>query len=203
MIQGILIIQKASHRKLSFITFGAPPVTQPNLNHILHNNRRRTTPNLGLTLAIVNEYDLVSRIDQPYIRSLVDLYRSLFQLGPVPDDDDDDDDDNGESTTTSETASASLSTTSTLDSGLGARMWELPKPEFWLLGEIVLWRTEAVDVKRENGQGATGVVAREKILRAFVVQSDEFARLVFCRVQVHRRQEYEMRVKMLMGEDIK
>jgi hypothetical protein len=145
---------------------------------------------LGITVAIVNEYDLVSRIDQSYIRSLVDLYRSLFQLNPIPDDE------STKSDTSSTLAESSLDSEGSLLQK--AKMWNLPKPAFWLLGEIVLLRIEAVEVRADNAV-AWPTVTMQRILMPFTVEPEEFARLVFCRVAVHRRVEYEKRIEMLLG----
>src|SRR5436190_441497 len=73
-----------SSTRFSVITFGAAPVTQPNLTpRLLDLSHRRDRP--GVMLAIVNEYDIVPRADGPYLRSLVDLYRSKYGLPPIID----------------------------------------------------------------------------------------------------------------------
>jgi hypothetical protein len=167
---------------------------RPNLNQILQKSGQNAL-NLGLTLALVNEYDLVSRVDQPYVRSLVDLYRSLFQLAPVLDDE------SADSKTISSSAESRTDSEVTLSQG--GKMWSLPEPAFWPLGEIILLKIEAVKIQAENG-GTEGMAApMGRILKAFKVEPEEFAHLVFCRIPVHRRNEYQKRVKMILDGDLR
>jgi hypothetical protein len=131
----------------------------------------------------------VSRADQPYLRSLVDLYRSLFQLPPIKDD---------ESAETGKTPSPA-------QEGPGQeasrpqeakRPWDLPAPEFWLVGEVVLLRTEIIEVQVDDGQDKP-TMDMERALKIFTVDSEEFAKLLFCRISVHRRNEYYKRVDLI------
>jgi hypothetical protein len=167
---------------------------QPNLNQILQRSGTNAL-NLGLTLALVNEYDLVSRADQPYIRSLVDLYRSLFQLPPVLDDE------SAESETISSLAESQTDSEATLSQG--GKTWSLPEPAFWPLGEIILLRIGAVKILAENGEAVGMAAPMGRILKAFKVEPEEFVNLVFCRIPVHRRNEYQKRVKMILDGDLR
>ncbi|KAH0558381.1 hypothetical protein GP486_004959 [Trichoglossum hirsutum] len=178
----------ASPQTFSCITFGSSPVTQPNISQILPKNGEKA-PNLGLVLAIVNEYDLVSRADQLYVRSLVDLYRSLFQLPPIKDDK------SGETGTTP----SSTQEGSDLEASrpqVAKRSWDLPAPEIWLVGEVVLLRTEIVETQANDGQGKP-TVDMKRALKVFAVAPEEFAKLLFCRISVHRRNEYHKRVGLI------
>ena len=72
--------QEYKNIKFSLITFGAPPVTSPDITPLL---LRYKSPNKGFSLAICNEYDPVPRADLEYIRSLLDLHRSAYGLPPL------------------------------------------------------------------------------------------------------------------------
>ncbi|KAK8227063.1 Alpha/Beta hydrolase protein [Phyllosticta capitalensis] len=103
---------------LSCILFGCPPTFQPAPSlpsHVLK-------PAAGeLWLNIINEYDVVSRADKPYVRSLVDLFRLGYEKPPL----------DGESD--------SLFTLScTSDDTKTIRSWIVPSSEFRHGGDIIV-----------------------------------------------------------------
>lgn len=177
-----------SSQQFSCISFGSPPVIQPDISrHLLSDSQN--APNIGLALAVVNEYDFVSRTDRPYVRSVIDLYRSLFRLPPVKDDD----------PTQTENMLPSVAGVSepNLNRPQGAKQpWDLPKPIFWLVGEIILLREEGAQLQSGNGQGEPTASSR-KILKAFVIKPEEITKLLFCRIKVHQGKEYRDRVDMI------
>jgi hypothetical protein len=61
--------------QFSLITLGCPPVTSPSLTHLAQTFISRL-PKPGHLLAIVNEDDLVARVDRNYSISLSNLYAS-------------------------------------------------------------------------------------------------------------------------------
>ncbi|KAK8159127.1 hypothetical protein BKA80DRAFT_303469 [Phyllosticta citrichinensis] len=65
---------------LSCILFGCPPAFRPSLP-ALHEVLKPAAGELWLN--IINEYDVISRADRPYFRSLVDLFRSGYGKTPL------------------------------------------------------------------------------------------------------------------------
>ncbi|KAK4200875.1 Alpha/Beta hydrolase protein [Triangularia verruculosa] len=155
--------------KLSLITFGSPPVLSRGLTDICKEN-----DGVGLLLSIVNEYDMISRADGPYLRSLIDLYRSRYGLPSV----------SGSATTRGHSA------------------WPLPLPVFQPLGDIIILKLHLVDIpsfrKRDSSSQASTLMA--PTLKAVKVSPEEFARLLFCDISTHRRRSYMERVDMLVAE---
>ncbi|KAF4459525.1 Lipase class 3 [Fusarium albosuccineum] len=64
--------------KLSLITFGCPPVTSQNLTTDAEGLSRG-----GLVLSLVNEGDFITRASEPYVRSILKLYRRHIDKGNV------------------------------------------------------------------------------------------------------------------------
>jgi hypothetical protein len=170
--------------RLSSITFGAPPVTSPALPPFLLGNPR-VAAHTGIVLSVVNEYDLVPRADGPYVRSLVDLYRSIYNLPPIQDD-----------------AALQLPRFS-FDAEPGPRgrlggqaaLWALPKPVYGHVGKLVVLKVQLAESSVGSGDGGE---EDELVLRAVAVGPERFAQLLFCNVSVHRKVCYEERVGMLL-----
>lgn len=87
----------------------APSVTTLVNEHLKH----QTNP--GLAVAVVNETDVVTRADNLYLSSLVDLYKSIDSLAPVAE----------------TTAQAQPRTRD-------GRYWQLPPPVYYLIGNVVV-----------------------------------------------------------------
>jgi hypothetical protein len=152
--------------KLSLITFGSAPTTtlpirMPDLRH--------SHPNIGPTLAILNEYDMVPRADRSYIRSIVDLYRTARGLAPIH--------------------------TPPLNphSESKALAWPLPPPQYHLVGDIIVLRLRlsggcsSALVDDALSQAST---LTEPMVEAVRVAPGEFGRLLFCDLATHRRRAY-------------
>jgi hypothetical protein len=162
--------------QVSCITFGAPPVTLPDLTERIAEylpNRSKC----GLILAFANERDLVPRIDHDYVRSLVNLYckgRRLPQLDP-------------EATADSPLAAAQqdLQAQSSPEpqgavdqeiAPMASQDWLLPKPNFYNFGKLIVSRNAT-----PNG---------DFMLRPVSVLPEEFGKLIFCDIRVHSRRSY-------------
>ncbi|KAH6651230.1 hypothetical protein F5144DRAFT_617854 [Chaetomium tenue] len=142
-----------------------------------HNCKR--LPQVNVVLALVNEYDLVTRADKPYLNSLVDLYRSRYGLPPLH----------------TPTLSSLAAHTG---AGGGKGMWPLPPPQFQLLGDVIVLKSCA-EPAGDDESDATKFVHHS--LQAVQLTADEFGRLLFCDVAVHRRVVYLERMDMLTRVD--
>lgn len=159
--------------KLSLITFGSGPVTDISLTDIC-----KTLPQTNLILALVNEYDVVTRADKPYLSSLVDLYRARYGLPPLH---------------TPSLSRLALHAGAVAGKGM---VWPLPLPQFHLLGDIIVLRT-CVESASDDESDSTAVVHHS--LRAVQLSEDELGRLLFCDVAVHRRAVYLERMDMFVN----
>lgn len=142
--------------------------------------------NRGIALSIVNEYDLVPRVDQAYIRSLVDLYRSIYSLPPIQEVLSKDDSDNF----VLPKLSFDLRNESS-ERKLGNK-WALPRPVYWHIGQLVLLKIKLVEREGNKTQ------EDEWGLNAVTIAPEDFANLLFCNVDIHKRLRYQERVEMLL-----
>lgn len=156
----------------------------------------------GLILAVVNEYDLVPRADRLYVRSLVDLYRSIYGLGRIGD-------------VTALRAVRDTATTEIFANEAGEhcsnagqisntvalrRVWALPAPEYHLVGEIVMLKdTEPVHALRSRQAEVDGKGQQtDTDLAVLKITKEQLEQLVFCDTAVHKRNEYSKRVEMIL-----
>ena len=179
-LQGApLLIQITGKFRFSLITFGSPPVINQDLSTRLpkHNHDKVEE----IVLNFINEYDLVTRSTRSYIRSLVDLFRSIYGLPHIED----------KGTVTEDWKV--LNGLGPQFSGDGSlptlrlsklRLWDLPRPELFHVGPIVALKAGY------SSTPAPGETALDWDLRAYLVPPEEFAQLLFCRVSVHSRQIY-------------
>lgn len=185
--------------KYSLLTFGsAPCVTISDVGRrILGSKREKGT--VGVMMALINEYDMVSRADKAYIRSVVDLYRGRYGLPPL-------------TISTPGQRVIAGGGIPKLEAGLDIgsetseteRMWHLPRPVFHLVGDIIVFRlcfgeemgTE--DDGDDEGELLEREVGQKPTLKADLVPTEEFTKLVFCDIGVHRRTAYLERVGMLV-----
>lgn len=126
-------------------------------------------PFAGVCLNIINEFDLVTRADKPYILSLVNFIRFIHNQDPLPSED------------TGETEPPSLTTDSTSNDN----NWSLPPSMYHHIGPKVVFLMRLPD------QGGS------LQLRAAEVSTPQFEKLLFCRIPVHRRPCYAQRVELL------
>lgn len=122
----------------------------------------------GVCLNIINEFDLVTRADKPYILSLVNLIRLIHNEDPLSSEYTDD-------------TEPSLTT----DSTSGDNSWPLPPSMYHHIGPKVVFLMRLPD------QGGS------LQLRAVEVSTPQFEKLLFCRIPVHRRPCYAQRVELL------
>ncbi|KAK0722629.1 hypothetical protein B0T26DRAFT_674312 [Lasiosphaeria miniovina] len=195
--------------KLSCITFGAPPTFNTNLTKTLRAEGSLANSR-GHTLAFVNEFDVVPRVDQSYVRSLIDLYRAFYNLGPLMAD--------GVECRKNENYDQSESSDSSIQSYVlpplefqedvkeeieeeeaehaRAPVWKLPLPEYNNFGDMVLLRKDRQPVDATTpGDGRKNTSSR--VLRAYTVPLEEYQRLLFCGTQTHSRSYYADRVELL------
>lgn len=161
------------------MTFGAPPVVTQPLGLASFPRQRK----VGLCLNIINEFDIVSRADAPYILCLVNLLRSIYGQPPLPDDTDD-----------------SIAIPNNIESGLkdvvgdkesndanppaAEKSWPVPPLGYHHVG------TRVVLLMRLDGS--------QLRLKAMEVPGDKFGQLLFCRVAVHHRACYSARIQELV-----
>jgi hypothetical protein len=72
-----------------------------------------------------------------------------------------------------------------------AKLWSLPKPVYWHIGKIIVLKVKLA----EKNEGAGG--DDEWIMRALTLPPDDFVKLLFCNVDIHKRLRYQERVDML------
>jgi hypothetical protein len=175
--------------KFSCITFGSPPTLSVDITEAL-----RTAPSLaayrGLNLAFVNEFDMVPRADQTCVRSLIDLYRSIYHLEPLMTD--------AIRNPKEPTVKYELppfdfgqneSETHNGDPKID-NQWKLPLAEYHIIGDLVLLRKEK-DTRARAG------VTSGRVLRALSISPQEFEKLLYCGIETHSRTYYDDRVELI------
>ncbi|KAM7215862.1 Alpha/Beta hydrolase fold [Rhypophila decipiens] len=164
--------------KLSLITFGSAPTTSSSITSIC-----KSRPNVDLVLSIVNEYDIVCRADAPYLRSLVDLYRSGHGLPPIAVSND-----NRETSLPQETDRKET--------------WPLPLPTYHLVGDIIVLQLRLMDTPSRHDDDAFSQASTvlSPVVDAIEVTPGEFSKLLFCDIGTHRRAAYLERVQMLVSQ---
>ncbi|KAM0499708.1 hypothetical protein ACHAP8_005315 [Fusarium lateritium] len=185
-VSQILYLQYISNQafnesaRFSCVTFGAPPcVTRPiDLSFYQPDGR-------SLCLNIVNEFDVVTRADKPYILSLVEVARTMLNqpskaLLPEPE-------------TNNEIIDASLKATQYKEAKISSpkneeshdenkKIWHFSQPLYNHIGSSVALLLPSED---------------EMKLKAVEVTPVEFQKLLFCRVAVHGKRIYDKRVELL------
>lgn len=179
--------------KLILATFGSAPVTSPCVTDLLSG-----LPEVATAVSFVNERDMVTRADHHYVRCVVDLYRAGYGL----------------LSTSAITSQPSLIKEKTetkyrvdlseLKNPADADIrphWDLPLPVYYLVGEIVVLRSNlnlspvsqssALD-SQSNTETLTGAS-----LSAIQLSALEFGNLLFCDIGVHKRRVYLDRMRKL------
>ncbi|KAF9767969.1 hypothetical protein IL306_014791 [Fusarium sp. DS 682] len=171
---------KSQSARFSCVTFGAPPcLTQPV-------DRKICQPSGGtVCVNIINEFDVVTRADKPYILSLVDIARAMLDLPPKTH--------YSELETSEEVVNEALEATkdekhSLSDKSQNSRIedtniWRFPQPFYHHVGTRVILLMRFVENQMK--------------LKAVEVNTSEFQKLLFCRVAVHGKRLYEERIGAL------
>jgi hypothetical protein len=172
---GVVIV---SNIQFSLITFGAPPVTSTNITELA-----QSLPQTKHILAAVNEHDLVPRVDQSYITSIISLYRSAYGL-PL---------------TEFNTGFTNNSRAATNHD----TYWKLPPPDFWVVGNIIVLRAklDLTTMQPRLNQDRNTADRQQKfdILR---VSPLEFCKLLFFEISVHKRKVYLNRLEKLAQQGL-
>ena len=150
-----------------------------------------------LNLNIINEFDLVTRADAPYILSLVNLYRSIYSdKAPLVQPQEEANPPVQEQSTSAAPA-RDVGVGQGGDGGKGGS-WALPSPYYHHVGERIMLRLR---IREEGGGGGVqGGVGEEALeMRAVKVGGEDFGKLLFCRIAVHRRLCYAERVELIIG----
>ncbi|EXA01958.1 hypothetical protein FOWG_01670 [Fusarium oxysporum f. sp. lycopersici MN25] len=168
-----------SNAKFSLVTFGAPPVASTNITELAQG-----LPQTRHIYAVVNEYDLVPRVDQGYITSIISLYRLAYGL-PL-----------------SDFNNTTFTNNTQADRNQDA-IWKLPPPDFYVVGNIIVLRAKldynALQSISSQTSTDTTTTPLQKldILR---VSPIEFCKLLFFEISVHKRKVYLNRLEKLVRE---
>lgn len=184
-LKSLLELDSSDHDvKYSCLTFGAPPVLGADVTEVI-SSEPSLERNRGINMAFVNEFDMICRVDQPYFRSLIDLFRSIYGLKPVMSTDDALNGSRADTPTTAATNSETLQASED-------RIWPLPPAEYHIYGNVVLLRKE-----HDAKAGAKKKAAKQ--LRAFTVRTRDFERLLYCGIGTHSRTFYNERVDLILA----
>jgi len=139
--------------------------------------------NIGHILSFVNEFDLVPRTDQPYARSLVDLFRSIYKLPLAASE--------SESIAVKgHTSDAVLSDRVSNNNQPSDLSWTLPQPYLFHIGRIVILKAALSALGDGNTDKHTHPLKPGLDIRAFEADPAEFSKVLFCRLSVHRMNIY-------------
>lgn len=163
----------------SCITFGSPPVIRPSIP-----SQVQSGPREGLVINFINEFDLVSRADGPYILSLINLHRSIYRMPRMQGVDTPSDN------VLEDIKSFAPFDSSSVESSTG-KIWISPRAFFTHVGERVVLHMQLCEESLGSGNDD------EVELIAFRVQEQAFQNLLFCRIAVHSRIEYRRRVELI------
>lgn len=155
-----------STTRVSCVTFGAPPCVSGFTESIEEGSG-------GVRLNIVNEFDMVYRVDGPYILSMVNLLRGMYGLsGLVP---------------AHENLGLEKAWSHSSEDTKCGYVWGLPAPLYRHVGKTIVLVTRLEGSEDE----------KEVVMRALEVPREVIEGLLFCRLEVHKRVSYAERVKML------
>ncbi|KAF5588517.1 hypothetical protein FPANT_6592 [Fusarium pseudoanthophilum] len=170
-----------SNAKFSLITFGAPPVTSTNITELA-----RSLPQTRHIYAVVNEHDLVPRVDQSYITSIISLYRAAYGL-PLSDF-------NNTTFTNNPQADRNQDT-----------VWKLPPPDFYVVGNVIVLRAKLdynalQSTSSQDHTESMDTTAPSQKLDILRVSPIEFCKLLFFEISVHKRKIYLNRLERLVQD---
>lgn len=175
-----------SHVTTSLITFGSAPVTSASISDLAEK-----LPNVGSMLAFVNEYDIVPRADTPYVRSVIDLYRSKYEPSHMADRGGL----NEGQVTPDDIKVASSETENVLPS------WSLPQPTFYPVGDIIISKSIMQDAAVSTDTASELTIRPTLTYKLFNVSQGAFGKLLFCGLGVHKRKVYLERVRSTLELD--
>ncbi|QGI59856.1 hypothetical protein CEK27_003827 [Fusarium fujikuroi] len=167
-----------SNAKFSLVTFGAPPITSKNVTELT-----QALPQTRHIYAVVNEHDLVPRVDQGYITSIIMLYRSAYGL-PLSD----------------------FNNTTFMNNTQAGRnqdiIWKLPPPDFYVAGNVIVLRAKLDHkaLQSTSRQASTDCTTPPQKLDILLVSPIEFCKLLFFEISVHKRKIYLNRLERLVQE---
>ena len=124
---------------------------------------------------MINEFDLVTRVDEPYVLCVANLARLCYSQPPLPN---------------PLGVESGSSATSDLSLCKEQRLYPMPKALYHHGGPRVVFSVRFDEASQSLG------------LRAVEVPQKAFAELLFCRLNVHRRTCYGDRVKALFEDGI-
>ncbi|KAF5625075.1 hypothetical protein F52700_9450 [Fusarium sp. NRRL 52700] len=164
-----------SNAKFSLITFGAPPVTSTNVTELA-----QKLPQTRHIYAVVNEHDLVPRVDQGYITSIISLYRSAYGL-PL-----------------SEFNNRTFTNVQT--DRKHATIWELPVPDFYGVGNIIVLRAKLSfnNLQSRLTQTDLNNDTTSQNLDILQISQTEYGKLLFFEISVHKHKVYLNRLEKLV-----
>jgi hypothetical protein len=155
------------------MTFGSAPVATANIAPLV-----RKLAHVESVLAFVNEYDMVPRADTPYIRSMIDLYRSKYGMDRVKTDAD----------------GAPAKQEKPLPSD-----WPLPEPTLYPVGDVIISKSILQDPIVAANPNPT---PRASITyKSFHISHEVFGNLLFCGLGVHKRKVYLERIRSICDVD--
>ncbi|SCN68255.1 uncharacterized protein FFB20_02965 [Fusarium fujikuroi] len=165
-----------SNAKFSLVTFGAPPVTSKNVTELA-----QALPQTRHIYAVVNEHDLVPRVDQGYITSIIMLYRSAYGL-PL-----------------SELNNSTFANTQGDRKDIA--IWELPPPDFYVVGNVIILRSKFDSVLQSRlSHSSTDINTPAQKLDIIQMSQMQFGKLLFFEISVHKRKIYLNRLEKLVQE---
>ncbi|KAF4956178.1 hypothetical protein FGADI_3989 [Fusarium gaditjirri] len=166
--------------RFSCVTFGAPPCLTQHVDLDIFQPSNGT-----VCVNVINEFDVVTRADKPYILSLVDVARAMLDLPPRTN--------ISELETSEEIVSVALEATRDENRRLSddsedvpvkeSNLWRFPRALYHHFGPRVVLLTRFID--------------NQMSLKAVEISTSEFKKLLFCRVAVHGKSLYEERINAL------
>ena len=163
-------------------------MTNPDLTFFIK-DAHPNAQHCGLLLAFANEKDVVSRVDNDYVRSILDIYRISCGDPPLMKK-------NASDTQVPQVEKENqppqpretgMEPDGKLDtSEIPTPFWDLPEPNYYNLGEIIVFRNA-----NPNGDDFE--------LRPVSVEPEKFCKLVYCDIGVHSKLIYVQNVEDLLG----
>lgn len=129
----------------------------------------------GVCINMINEFDLVTRVDEPYVLCVANLARLGYSQSPL---------DNPLG------VESGSSTTSDISLCKEQRLFPIPRALYRHVGPRVVFAVRFNETSQSLG------------LRAVEVPQEAFEQLLFCRLNVHRRTCYGDRVQALFEDGI-
>uniref|UniRef100_A0A4E9DU58 Fungal lipase-type domain-containing protein n=1 Tax=Gibberella zeae TaxID=5518 RepID=A0A4E9DU58_GIBZA len=166
-------IQTFEGTDFSLITFGCPPVTAQDVTIIAER-----LPNTRIILSFVNEGDFVTLASAPYVQSMINLFRHTRGLKMI-----------GDPAGCEAQAQAVVQEQGpSWSNDTRVREWKLPEPKFYQIGKIVV---------------LTSSLVNRTLLSPGCLELKycDFARLLFCDIEMHKGREYGARIGALAGKD--